>query len=125
MYVATTASDAHVSFVGAASTGILATRDYQLGLRERGYLRLPQSLADRPTRVAAHMVLLTKLFASPPPRFRPAKDACKELGRSCPPTCSGVGFGNKRSAKGGQEYSRSNSPSNGDGNMCVWKSLSL
>ena len=44
---------------------------------EHESMPLLRSLADSAAHVAINMVLLTELFASPPPPLRRVKDACK------------------------------------------------
>ncbi len=84
MFIATTTSDTQASSVGAALPGIFAPTDRRQWPSERESMPLRRSLADRATRVAINIALLTELFASPPPPFRLANDACKERGHSCP-----------------------------------------
>ena len=64
MFIATTTSDTQASSVGAALPGILAPTDRRQWPSEHEYMPPLRCLADRATRVATTMPLLTELWIS-------------------------------------------------------------
>jgi hypothetical protein len=75
MFIAMTTPNARVSSVEAALMGILAPTDHRQWRSEYDLMPLLRSLADRATRVATDMALLTELFPSDSARLSSGRSA--------------------------------------------------